>query len=408
MTVSRISWSQRVVEAAILGFAFFSPWSIAGAQTCLILGLAAWAVKIALSRGHGLVGTPVGWPILAFLGVELISALLSPDRLTGLRALKEEWIVLLFFLVVNNIHDHKMARRSIDVLISVTALVGLYAIWQHFAGWDVYRHRPLRPTGGVFEATGVFGHHLTFGGYVMIVLILCACVFLWDARGRRKAGYGLAGLVMSLALLFSYARSAWFGMFAGVVGIALLRGRKALLVLLAGVVFFSALVFLLQPSVRLQVQEVISLLEDPMVKSSRAQLWSTALNIIRHRPLLGVGLGQVRRSLAVYGCDLDYAHPHNDLLNVACNAGLLGLVAFLWIWLAFLRCVVRCFWTRDTEGFIKGLAAAGFGAVIAFLLAGLFQCYYTDAEDGMILWFLLGLVMVVCRRRHNLAGELGR
>jgi hypothetical protein len=101
--------------------------------------------------------------------------------------------------------------------------------------------------------------------------------------------------------------------------------------------------------------------------------------------------------MVTYGCDLGLAHVHNDLLNQAVNAGLLGLAAFLWIWVTFLKMAARCASNQLAQGFSSSLATAGFGLMIAFLVAGLFQCYYTDAEDGMILWYLLGLVTAVCR-----------
>jgi len=397
-------WSQRLVEVAILGFAFFSPWSIAGAQICLVLGLMAWAAKLVISRGQGLVRTPLDLPILAFLVVELFSALLTPGRLTGLRALGEEWIVLLFFLVVNNVRRQELARRALELLVAVTAIVSLYAIWQHFPGWDLYRHRPLIPTGDVFEATGLFGHHLTFGGYVMVVLLVSGCLFFWGVKGRRRIAFGLASLVLSLALIWSYARSAWLGLLGGILASGLLHGRKTLALGLAGAVVVAGLLFLFQPAVRLQVQQATDLLQDPMARSHRVQMWSASLKMIRDHPLLGVGLGRVKESMVAYGCDLGYSHPHNDLLNVMANAGLLGLAAFLWIWVAFLRTAIRCRSGQPVQGLSPALGTAGFGLMIAFLVAGLFQCYYTDAEDGMILWYLLGLVTAVCRMEGKLGG----
>jgi O-antigen ligase len=123
--------------------------------------------------------------------------------------------------------------------------------------------------------------------------------------------------------------------------------------------------------------------------------------MIRDHPLLGVGLGGVRESLVAYGCDLGYAHPHNDLLNVAANAGILGLAAFLWMWIRFLRMTIRCRARQVEQAMASAISTAGFALMIAFLVAGLFQCYYTDAEDGMILWWLLGLVTAVCRPRGD-------
>jgi O-antigen ligase len=126
--------------------------------------------------------------------------------------------------------------------------------------------------------------------------------------------------------------------------------------------------------------------------------------LIGDHPLLGAGVGQASDLLPKYGCDLGYGHLHNDILNVAANSGLLGLAAFLWIWITFVRFTRKCDRLSQVDPWSGAMAMAGFGIVISFLVAGLFQCYYTDAEDGMVLWFLLGLVVTVCIRKERPAG----
>jgi len=64
------------------------------------------------------------------------------------------------------------------------------------------------------------------------------------------------------------------------------------------------------------------------------------------------------------------------------------MLGFLWIWWAF--------WWASLKGYRRishSLFLGGFSSAVAFFLASLFQCYYTDAEDGMLLWFTFGLVM---------------
>jgi len=74
---------------------------------------------------------------------------------------------------------------------------------------------------------------------------------------------------------------------------------------------------------------------------------------------------------------------------VGVNAGLLGILGFLWIWWAFWRPSLKGY--RQTS---HPIFLGGFSSAVAFFLASLFQCYYTDAEDGMLLWFVFGSVMV--------------
>jgi O-antigen ligase len=260
----------------------------------------------------------------------------------------------------------------------------------------------------VFEATGLFSHHLTYGGFVMCVLLISGCLFLWGTKGRRRAAYGLASLILSLTLVWSYARSAWVGLIGGIFAIGLLRGRKILILSLVGMILVIGLFFLIQPSLRLQAREVVEVLGDPMRQSHRIQMWSTSLKMIRDRPFFGVGLGQVKGSLLAYGCDLGYGHVHNDFLNMAANTGLLGLAAFIWIWVTFLRMIIRCRPRQQSHGLWPALSTAAFGLMIAFLAAGLFQCYYTDEENAMLLWFLLGLATAVCRMEGLLEGSTWR
>jgi putative inorganic carbon (HCO3(-)) transporter len=401
----KTAWSRRLLAAALLGFAFFSPWSISGAQVCLGLGLVAWLTGLRGRPSRPMVRSALFWPVMVYLAVQFLSVAFSSAPLTGLRAVRAEWIVLLFFLVINGIDDRRQVRRLIGVLVLTTVLVSLYAIWQHWSGWDLYRQRPLRAAGNFFEATGLFGHHLTFGGYLMMVLLLSGCLFLFGTRGRERLFYGSSSLVIFLALLFSYARSAWIGLLAGALGIAALRGRRTLAAALAGVAVIVALAAVLLAPVREQAGEAFAQLFDPAVTSDRLQLWSAARQLIGDHLLLGAGAGQAAGLLPGYGCDLGYGHLHNDLINTAANSGLLGLAAFLWIWITFLRLTARCRRSLQETPRAAAMAAAGFGIVIALLAAGQFQCYYTDAEDGMLLWFLMGLVTVSCGWAAGPAGR---
>ena len=88
-------------------------------------------------------------------------------------------------------------------------------------------------------------------------------------------------------------------------------------------------------------------------------------------------------------------HPHNDYLNVAVNTGLLGLLAYLSIWAVFLYSTVRSVLKGAGSRLARSVQMGGAVAIVAFLFAGLLQCYYTDAEVNMLMMFILGLVTVL-------------
>jgi O-antigen ligase len=396
-SVSKIA--EKIAWIAICGFAFFSPWSIAGAQTAVVVGLLAWLAKILMSGRVKLVHTPLNLPILAYILTQAISAALSPYRALSFRALGEEWLLLIFFLMANNLEGEEKIKKLFGILVSVSTLVALYAIWQHYTGLDLYRGRTLEPRGSVFMSLGLFDHHLTFGGYYMLVFLL-SWVFL---LGGRRWGWArvidfASPIIIGLALVFSYARSAWLGAVSGVFTLGLFRGRKFAILLVAGLILLCLLVYVIEPTSWDRIRE-ISLSKDKP-ESTRIRLWLTSINMIKHNPIWGIGPGNFSRLFDQYKVAGFYdttCHPHNDFLNVTVNSGILGLLAYFWIWVAFFRSIIRSVRRAGRRSFVWAAQVAGAAAVVGFLVAGLFQCYYTDAEVNMLLMFILGSTMVINR-----------
>jgi O-antigen ligase len=391
--------AEKIAWIAICGFAFFSPWSIAGAQTAVGVGLFAWLAKIVLSGRVKWNHTPLDLPILAYVLTQAISVAFSPYRAQSFRALGEEWLLLVFFLMVNNVQGEEKVKKLFGILVSVSTLVALYAIWQHYTGLDLYRGRTLEPRGSVFLSLGLFDHHLTFGGYYMLVFLL-SWIFL---LGGRRWGWArvidfVSPIIIGLALVFSYARSAWLGAVSGVLTLGLLRGRKFAVLLLVGLVLLCLLVYVIEPTSWDRIKEISISKDKP--ESTRIRLWLTSINMIKDKPIWGIGLGNFNRLFDRYKVEGFYdttCHPHNDFLNVAVNSGILGLLAYLWIWVAFFRSTLRSVRRGEKRTFVRAAQIAGMAAITGFLVASLFQCYYTDAEVNMLLMFILGSTMILNR-----------
>lgn len=389
--------TEKVIWFSLLGFAFFSPWSIAGAQTMVILGLLAWLAKIFFFGKLDLVRIPLSIPILLYVATQVISFIFSPYRIHSLLALKEEWLLLLFFLIVNNIKEQKQVEKVLTILITVSTLVGIYAIYQHYSGMDLYRNRLLEPRGEVFLSLGFFDHHLTFGGYYMLAFLLAFVILLSPKRtGILKILDFLAPVVLGLALVFSYARSGWLGAVLGVLTFGFFRGRKFFLRVILGVLLLLLIIYIIEPTSWDRIKE-ISLSKD-QAQSTRIRLWQTSINMIKDKPIWGIGLGNFGKLFDKYKAEGTYdtiCHPHNDYLNVAVNSGLLGLLAYLSIWTVFLYSTIKKIMKRKENDFGYTMQVGGVIAIFAFLVAGLLQCYYSDAEVNMLVMFILGLTTVL-------------
>ncbi len=388
---------EKIVWFSLCGFAFFSPWSIAGAQTLLLLGLLACLFKMILAGRIHFVRTPLNLPIILYAAAMIISVIFSPFKLNSLLALKEEWLLLAFFLVVNNIKKETEVENLLTILILISTLVGIYAVWQHYSGMDLYRHKLLEPRGEVFISLGLFDHHLTFGGYCMLVFLLASTFLLYRKRpGLFRILDFAAPALLGLSLVFSYARSAWFGALTGIVALGLLKGGRFVYFMIMGVLVVCVLVLVIEPTSLDRIKEIDLSKDKP--ESTRVRLWQTSINMIKAKPIWGVGLGNFGQMFDRYKVDGIYdttCHPHNDFLNVAVNSGLLGLLAYLSIWVVFLRSGIKSVLKKKRSSFGYVMQIGGIVAIVAFLFAGLFQCYYTDAEVNMLIMFILGLATVL-------------
>ncbi|MGB8657216.1 MAG: O-antigen ligase family protein [Candidatus Zixiibacteriota bacterium] len=392
-----IKTADKIIWFSLCGFAAFSPWSIAGAQTMVNLALLAWLTKSVLSRSLKFIYTPLNLPILLYVGTQAIAVIFSPYKIQSLLALKEEWLLLIFFLIVNHVKEEAQVKKLLTILISVSVLVGFYAIWQHYSGMDLYRHSQLEARGQVYISLGFFDHHLTFGGYYMLAFLMTSAMAL---ANRRYGFHGimdfLAPIVIGLSLVFCYARSAWFGAAMGVLTFGFLRGKKFVILLTLGMLLLFVAIYLIEPTSWDRIKE-ISLSKDK-VESTRIRLWLTSINMIKDKPIWGIGLGNFSRLFDRYKVEGYYdttCHPHNDFLNVTVNSGFLGLLAYMSMWIIFLYSTIKAMAKKKKNGFRYAVQMGGASAIVGFLFASLFQCYYTDAEVNMLIMFVLGVTTVV-------------
>jgi O-antigen ligase len=123
----------------------------------------------------------------------------------------------------------------------------------------------------------------------------------------------------------------------------------------------------------------------------RIDLWVSSLQMIRDHPLLGVGLDNfVYLYQQVYlregaAAEPNLSHPHNWVLHMWLELGLVGLIAFVWLLVTFARQI------RNTRGWV---VAGATGAVVDMLIHGLIDNSYFLVDLAFVFWLCLALVDV--------------
>ncbi|MFG0332081.1 MAG: O-antigen ligase family protein, partial [Maioricimonas sp. JB049] len=413
-------------------------------QAWLILGtLAAWTAwrtrQFHVDR-FGTIEVSV-WVLVAGHLISALAVLLSEGHQRAALNMFWEWVAVgVSFTMIRQVTCTTVNYRKWTSIIVLAGIVlGGLGIWQHFVWYPSQvallhelesleeefhsatppagrlkreRLRELRARLGVLagdpdgpqrlamrqrleasnEAIGRFALANTFGGLLGAALILVIGAAM---RGRRHPTapkwvgilYGPAIGIIAFALLLTKSRTAWVGTSVGVVLLVITQlrlagSRKAgHLLTIGGVLFLIALVAVGAALTSLDA-EVIS--EAPKSLQYRWEYWTATLELIRDHVLLGVGPGNFRQHYVHYklpGASEEVTDPHNLILDVWANGGLLGLVGLAGIVLLAGRRLAEIIRAAGAEpllsttpessrkketGWLLGSGAVGFAALAAY------------------------------------------
>lgn len=387
-----------LIVAFLILFVFWSPISISGAQTAVSFALLFWLIRMFLTKKFRLARNPLNIPIAAFLVAAAIGVIMAVDFKHSLKGYMTLGWMSIFFLFVNNVKDETQFKRLIRILIIITTIAGAYGIFQHFTRIDFFGNvKYLKESFASAKSTGFFNSPLTFGNYILLVLPVVIGLSFYSKTGREKRWLQLSILIILIAIIFSYGRAVWVGLIGGLILMAILRNKRLLLSIVAGIIVCSIFI-LIFPSSHF-THRVVGTLKSRNPVGNRIEFWEGSLRIIRDYPITGLGWEGFRFAYPRYksakGRQL-VCHAHNNFVDVAVDSGFLGLGIFLWLLITIYKVGFHIFKELE-DGYFKGIAWGFLGSLTAFLIAGLTQYNFGDSEVVMLFYFLLAMVMVIPR-----------
>lgn len=347
-------------------------WGIAVAQVTFGLAVILWLV-VATRNGTWRQVPAFMLPLLAYAGWTLISAAASADPLGSLQDTRQ---LLLFLMVpiVATFARGLWASRVIDIVIAAAAASAIYGIAQYnLFGYDHLGNRVVGP----------LSHWMTFSGVLMLITGAAIARLLYVGRDWVWPAIAVPALVV--ALFYTLTRNAMVGL-AAAVGVLLAERQWRLLLALP---LFGLILLVAFPSAVTSRIQSIGDLTDPASRDRVAMLRS-GVAMVKDHPLTGVGPDMVKVVYpqyrdATYGVNEINPHLHNVPMQIAAERGLPALA--LWLW--FVLVASRDLWRQLRRGPHKAVAGAGVAAMVAMLVAGLFEYNFGDSEFLML---FLGLI----------------
>ena len=412
------SWVTVVQRWVFILLAWSLPVSLFGMQAGMILGalgVLGWGICTRFSGFR----SPLDVAFLALLVAVGLSLLLAPRGAESFRAATSFWVWLTFFVVYHGLDSQKTLRWAVHGLLILSVVAAAFAVFQAFTGLyplgELFHSgvpeqlEPIKGESGRYTAVGFFATRVTFAHMLLFPLCWLAALALQPLRWRFRLLLTLGLVVVGIGMLCTWRRTAPVAGLVAVLGLLWVQIRAGklrwIVTGLTAVAVIGACV-VLAPGLMQRLQKSFAGSGD----WGRLTIYQTALDMASERPTTGFGFGNFQREarpriekrLADMGrtrFSAKLTWTHNDLLTFWVECGILGALAFCFLFVAWFLAVRRGMrripdddhWRR---GFVRGSVAA----VAVFLLTSMFHDnFFHGAELGFILWFTLGASLAAVR-----------
>ena len=391
--------------------AFFAPFFLYPVQNylralpmvelCLILTVAAVVLRglLEVPRRVRAASARQGWRphvqlhaldylMATFVTLAVLSLLWSEQRTPAIRELRIMVIEpILFYALVRVIKpDRGDILRLVDsFLLGAVAVATAGIVYQIVTG----SRGPL---------TSVYGSRNNLALYLgrALPFALAMCLFPLG-RLRRGVAFAILCLLLLAVLLTQSAGALMLGIPAGLaVTLLAWNPRRGLLVVPLGAVLLGVALIVLLP--RLQGGNAGN---GVNIESwlTRGNVWTSALNLLRERPITGAGLDQFlylyrsRYILPDAYKEPNLSHPHNVFLDFWVSLGLAGLLLFFTLQAAFWTTLLRARTRLKGDALNLAIGAGVMGAMADFLAHGLVDNSYFVVDLAYAFCLLLALAV---------------
>lgn len=413
-------WAE-AIGAVLVSLVFALAPFVDNALTGLLLGLCgAYWLGLTLSDGEPAessgsearspLTTPIHLMVLLYWGISALATIVSPVRKAAFTGFtKLTLYLLLFALLARVLQSPRLRSWVIGVYLHVALVVSAYG-WQQklygakaLATW-VDPESPLAKTTRVYS---YLGNPNLLAGYILpAVVFSIVAIFAWQGWLRKALAITMT-IVNGGCLIWTYSRGGQIGIvIASFVLLGLLvywwsvrfpaSWRKWSLPLATGglaAVFLLAIVVV--PSLRDRVLSIFAGRGDSS-NNFRINVWQSVLEMIKARPILGIGPGNNAFNLIYPNYQrtrFSALSAYSLILEVAVETGIIGLTCFIWLLVITFSSGWQQLRRLRTSGNYQGFWLIGAIATLAGMLGhGLVDTVIYRPEVNTVWWLMIALI----------------
>ena len=378
----------------------------------MVLIIIAWIINFRFGRKKPKLffGAPEKVFLLFVIAVSLylVRSIFDPNSqfLVAFSSFKNyAWYPLLYLITIYSIQDENKIKSFAHLILLNGAFILFFVLLGLVQGQGLWTEfTPLSTAGTrLLAATHAF--------YLTIAFMIGISLWAFKRIKKDKLALTIMGLWL-IGIVGSLMRHLWLSLAIALIFIYSLmpqenqvRLRNYILksvLIIAAAVSVIFLIVNIAPNINFaqSIYSPLAGLETRLVSFSQANsdssvtwrldLWNNAKNIWLSNPIIGVGFG---KEILIESGDWqsfeEIRNMHNSPLAILVQMGVVGAVLLF----TFIALVIAKSWPyifSDPE--LKPYYLGILGAIVALLVASLFQPYLETNLMGIFLWLLLGLL----------------
>jgi len=354
--------------------------------------------------------TVADWAVFVLLFQVFISTLGADDL--GLSLPKVAGVVygiLVFYTLVELLDSRKRIKTVLVVFLAGGIVLSLVGIFGMKVSTGKFKRAELDLILSLNENIPKINFNLpraeegisanAVGGTIILIIPVFFAAMIYyrkhKSEGKRWDLFFWIALVFFLLEIFilflTASRGSWMAFTIALVFMVWIfflipqKKSKWIGLLLGG----AALLFILGYLAAIRMENIESASKDLEKRyQERRQLWSVGMRVSKEHPLTGIGMNHVRME---EGIGYDRAHVHNQMLNIAAELGIPGLVAFLAV-LAGIGFMVWRVWWQSRDSWMRAVVLGLGAGQLAHFIWGMGDTLSLGGKSGIVFWVSMALI----------------
>lgn len=331
--------------------------------------------------------------------------------------------ILIYFLPFI-LNDKKFEETIWKTIFFVGVLASLYGILQVF-NIELFWTIDVKKFGN--RSVSTFGNPNFLSSFLVMLIPICLH-FIWTKKA--KFFYILAFIIFFTALISTYTRSSWIGIFIGIIfyffTIFLNKKNifieeknnlkkpsskkfKIVLSIFILLIIISSLFF--YNPIKNRIKESINLSFNNKSIFQRILIWKSGKDMFLDNKLTGVGWGLFELNFPFYqGKYLTNKkftqhkthanNAHNEFLEILTQTGIIGFSIYILFFILFFYAGFKILKNKETKKEDKLLIIAYLSAIIGMISDNMLNVSLHIATPMTLFWFIIGCSIKIYKENH--------